>query len=220
MTAKKNPPFRYDIVGSFLRPAALKKQRAAAARCEISAAALRAAEDAAIRDLVAKEKAAGLRAVTDGELRRRYWHLDFLAGLAGVEEVGAAHWSVAFKGAQPKAATLEIRDRIDFPADHPFLAHFRFLKEAAGGTLAKLTIPSPSMLHLICCVRAEHYAPIARYADERALYADIAAAYKKAVQAFYDAGCRYLQLDDGAPPARDPRATGGRILNVVVHEPT
>ena len=62
-------PFRYDIVGSFLRPAALKKQRAAAARCEISAAALRAAEDAAIRDLVAKEKAAGLRAVTDGELR-------------------------------------------------------------------------------------------------------------------------------------------------------
>ncbi|MCI7055370.1 MAG: 5-methyltetrahydropteroyltriglutamate--homocysteine S-methyltransferase [Selenomonas bovis] len=196
MTAKKNPPFRYDIVGSFLRPAALKKQRAAAARGEISAAALRAAEDAAIRDLVAKEKAAGLRAVTDGELRRRYWHLDFLAGLAGVEEVGAAHWSVAFKGAQPKAATLEIRDRIDFPADHPFLAHFRFLKEAAGGTLAKLTIPSPSMLHLICCVRAEHYAPIARYADERALYADIAAAYKKAVQAFYDAGCRYLQLDD------------------------
>ena len=196
MTAKKNPPFRYDIVGSFLRPAALKKQRAAAARGEISAAALRAAEDAAIRDLVAKEKAAGLHAVTDGELRRRYWHLDFLAGLAGVEEVGAAHWSVAFKGAQPKAATLEIRDRIDFPANHPFLAHFRFLKEAAGGTLAKLTIPSPSMLHLICCVRAEHYAPIARYADEQALYADIAAAYKKAVQAFYDAGCRYLQLDD------------------------
>lgn len=197
MTAKKkNPPFRYDIVGSFLRPAALKEKRAAAARGELSGAALREAEDEAIRGLVAKEKAAGLHAVTDGELRRRYWHLDFLAGLSGVEEVSAAHWSVAFKGAQPKAATLEIRGKIDFPADHPFLAHFRFLKEAAGGTLAKLTIPSPSMLHLICCVRAGHYAPIPRYEDEQALFDDIAAAYTKAVQAFYDAGCRYLQLDD------------------------
>ncbi len=193
---KKNPPFRYDIVGSFLRPAALKEKRAAAARGEITRAALREAEDAAIRDLVAKEKAAGLHAVTDGELRRRYWHLDFLAALTGVREIGAAHWSVAFKGAQPKAATLEIEDKIDFPADHPFLADFRFLKEAAGETLAKFTIPSPSMLHLICCVRAEHYTPIARYEDEDALFGDIAAAYKKAVQAFYDAGCRYLQLDD------------------------
>jgi 5-methyltetrahydropteroyltriglutamate--homocysteine methyltransferase len=197
MTAKKkNPPFRYDIVGSFLRPAALKEKRAAAARGELSGAALREAEDEAIRGLVAKEKAAGLHAVTDGELRRRYWHLDFLAGLSGIEEVSAAHWSVTFKGAQPKAATLEIRDKIDFPADHPFLAHFRFLKETAGGTLAKLTIPSPSMLHLICCVRAGHYAPIPRYEDEQALFDDIAAAYVKAVQAFYDAGCRYLQLDD------------------------
>ena len=197
MTAKKkNPPFRYDIVGSFLRPAALKEKRAAAARSELSGAALREAEDEAIRGLVAKEKAAGLHAVTDGELRRRYWHLDFLTGLSGIEEVSAAHWSVTFKGAQPKAATLEIRDKIDFPADHPFLAHFRFLKETAGGTLAKLTIPSPSMLHLICCVRAGHYAPIPRYEDEQALFDDIAAAYVKAVQAFYDAGCRYLQLDD------------------------
>lgn len=197
MTAKKkNPPFRYDIVGSFLRLAALKEKRAAAARGELSGAALREAEDEAIRGLVAKEKAAGLHAVTDGELRRRYWHLDFLAGLSGIEEVSAAHWSVTFKGAQPKAATLEIRDKIDFPADHPFLAHFRFLKETAGGTLAKLTIPSPSMLHLICCVRAGHYAPIPRYEDEQALFDDIAAAYVKAVQAFYDAGCRYLQLDD------------------------
>ena len=78
---KNRPPFRYDIVGSFLRPEALKKKREAFASGKISAAELKEAEDAAIRDLVAKEKEVGLKAVTDGEFRRRYWHLDFLAAL-------------------------------------------------------------------------------------------------------------------------------------------
>ncbi len=133
-------PFRYDIVGSFLRPASLK-------------------------------------------------------ALDGVTEVHADHWSVAFKGAQPKASTIAITGKIDF-TDHPFLNHFRFLKKAAGETLAKMTIPSPSMLHLIACVRTESYTPIERYRDEAVLFEDIAAAYQKAVLAFYDAGCRYLQLDD------------------------
>ena len=196
MTARKaQAPFRYDIVGSFLRPQALKEKRAAFARGEIEAAALRAAEDEAIRDLVTKEKAAGLRAVTDGGLRRRYWHLDFLAALAGVTEVSAEHWSVAFKGAQPKAATVRITGKVDFGA-HPFLEHFRFVQEAAGDTLVKFTIPSPSMLHLICCVRATDYEAIPQYVDEDQLYHDIAIAYQHAIRAFYDAGCRYLQLDD------------------------
>ena len=192
---KKRPPFRYDIVGSFLRPEALKEKREAFAAGKIAASELKEAEDAAIRDLVAKEKEIGLKAVTDGEFRRRYWHLDFLAALDGLEEVGAAHWSVAFKGAQPKAATVQIVDKVDFGA-HPFLAHFRYLQALAGDTLAKMTIPSPSMLHLICCVRATDYAPIERYKDEATLFEDIALAYQKAVRAFYDAGCRYLQLDD------------------------
>jgi len=193
--AKNRPPFRYDIVGSFLRPEALKKKREAFASGKISAEELKKAEDAAIRDLVAKEKEVGLKAVTDGEFRRRYWHLDFLAALEGIEEVGAEHWSVAFKGAQPKAATVKIVDKVDF-GDHPFLEHFRYLQSLAGDTLAKMTIPSPSMLHLICCVRATDYAPIERYEDEARLFEDIALAYQKAVRAFYEAGCRYLQLDD------------------------
>ena len=188
-------PFRYDIVGSFLRPAALMKTREAYAAGNAGAEELRAAEDAAIRGLVAKEKEVGLRAVTDGEFRRRYWHLDFLAALGGVEEVGASHWSVTFKGAQPKASTVKIVDKVDFGA-HPFLGHFRFLNDLAGDALAKMTIPSPSMLHLICCVRATDYAPIPRYENEDALFEDIALAYQKAIRAFYEAGCRYLQLDD------------------------
>ncbi len=193
--AKNRPPFRYDIVGSFLRPEALKEKRETFAAGKIAAEELKEAEDAAIRDLVAKEKEVGLKAVTDGEFRRRYWHLDFLAALEGIEEVGAEHWSVAFKGAQPKAATVKIVDKVDF-GNHPFIEHFRYLQSLAGDTLAKMTIPSPSMLHLICCVRATDYAPIKLYEDEARLFEDIALAYQKAVRAFYEAGCRYLQLDD------------------------
>lgn len=194
-TMTATAPFRYDIVGSFLRPASLKAARKAFEEGTLSLEALSKAEDEAILDLVEKEKACGLKAVTDGEFRRRYWHLDFLAALDGVTEVHADHWSVAFKGAQPKASTIAITGKIDF-TDHPFLNHFRFLKKAAGETLAKMTIPSPSMLHLIACVRTESYTPIERYRDEAVLLEDIAAAYQKAVLAFYDAGCRYLQLDD------------------------
>ena len=189
------PPFKYDVVGSFLRPDYLKKAREEFANGTIDAKQLKDVEDKAIKELVAKEKEVGLQAVTDGEFRRRYWHLDFLADLEGVEEIKADHWSVHFKGHQPKAATLKITDKIDF-GNHPFLEHFKYLNSIAQGTLCKMTIPSPSMLHLICCVRSEEYTPIKRYEDMNVLYHDIAIAYQKAIRAFYDAGCRYLQLDD------------------------
>ena len=193
MTAQ--PPFKYDVVGSFLRPDYLKKAREEFANGTIDAKQLKDVEDKAIKELVAKEKEVGLQAVTDGEFRRRYWHLDFLADLEGVEEIKADHWSVHFKGHQPKAATLKITDKIDF-GNHPFLEHFKYLNSIAQGTLCKMTIPSPSMLHLICCVRSEEYTSIKRYEDMDVLYHDIAYAYQKAIRAFYDAGCRYLQLDD------------------------
>ena len=173
-------PYRYDIVGSFLRPDYLKDARAEHAEGTLSADQLREVEDKAIKELVEKEKAVGLKAVTDGELRRRYWHLDFLASLVGVEEIKADHWSVAFKGHQPKAATLEIVGKIDFDENSEFLDHFSYLKEIAGDVDCKMTIPSPAMLHLICCVRGS----------------EIALAYQKAIKAFYARGCRYLQFDD------------------------
>lgn len=214
------PPFQADIVGSFLRPAELKEARAAYERGTIDLPTLKAAEDRAIRQLVEKEKDIGLSAVTDGEFRRRYWHLDFLAALKGVREVKADRWSVAFKGAQPKAATVEIVGQLDFE-NHPFVEHFRFLHEIAGGTLCKMTIPSPSMLHLICCIRPEHYTPIAEYTDEQRLYRDIALTYQKAIRAFYDAGCRYLQFDDTSwgefcdPQKRQAYAARGVDLDAI-----
>lgn len=188
-------PFRFDIVGSFLRPDYLKEARAQFAAGNITQEELTAIEDKAIIELIEKEKAVGLNAVTDGEFRRSMWHLDFLAALDGVKEVGAEHWSVEFKGHQPKSKTVIIDGTIDFN-DHPFLQHFLFTKKAAGETLVKQTIPSPTMLHLICCVREENYQPIEQYKDEAKLFADIAAAYRKAIKAFYDEGCRYLQIDD------------------------
>ena len=195
----KIAPYRYDIVGSFLRTPEIKEARADYEAGKITADQLEKAEDEGIEKLVASEKAAGLKAVTDGEYRRAFWHLDFLWGLAGVAKVKAEHFSVAFKGFQPKAETLRIVDKIDFPEDHPFVKHFKFLKKVAGVADAKQCIPSPSMLHLICCVRESNYQPIEIYKDnEQQLYDDIAAAYQKAVKVFYAAGCRYLQLDDTA----------------------
>lgn len=194
----KTIPYRYDIVGSFLRTDAIKKARAEYEAGKITAEQLEKLEDSNIEKLVEAEKKVGLKAVTDGEYRRSFWHLDFLWGLEGVAKVKSEHFSVAFKGFQPKAETLKIVGKIDFPEDHPFLKHFRFLKNVAGDAEAKQCIPSPSMLHLICCVREANYQPIDIYKDEQKLYDDIAAAYSKAVLAFYNEGCRYLQLDDTA----------------------
>jgi 5-methyltetrahydropteroyltriglutamate--homocysteine methyltransferase len=198
MPELKQPPYTYDIVGSFLRPEKLKQARADFAAGTIDQAALTATEDEAITDLVAKEKQVGLKAVTDGELRRTMWHLDFLEELEGVQHIDAATWSVEFKGPKPKGAQLRFTGKVDF-GDHPFLEHYRKLTEIAGDYPTKLTIPSPTMLHLIPCVRGKAtYQPIERYTDEQVLLHDIGIAYQHAIKAFYDLGCRYLQFDDTA----------------------
>lgn len=191
------PPYRADVVGSFLRPAAVAQARAAFARGELSREALTAVEDEEIAALVKKELDNGLTAVTDGEFRRAFWHLDFLAGLKGIRHVKTEAWSVHFEGRQPKAETVVIEDRLSFPVDHPFLEAFDRLKKIAGDAAVKYTIPSPSMLHLICCVRATDYEPIAAYKDnEELLLDDLAQTWTDAMLALYERGCRYLQLDD------------------------
>ncbi len=193
-----NAPYKYDIVGSFLRTEAVHEAREKFENGAISADELKKIEDDEIKGLVKKENTAKLHAFTDGEYRRSFWHLDFLWGLEGVKKVKSEHFSVAFKGFQPKSETIKIVDKLDFPEDHPFLKHFAFLNSITEGTgaVAKQCIPSPSMLHLICCVREANYQPIERYKDEKVLLDDLAETYQKAVKAFYDAGCRYLQLDD------------------------
>ena len=190
-------PFRLDHVGSFLRPERLKEARAKFNAGEINAEELERVENEEIIALIEKEKELGLKSVTDGEFRRAFWHLDFLENLDGVELVEVDHFSVQFKDKDVKPKTLRIVGKVDFSEKHPFVKHFKFLKEHAGDTPVKLTIPSPSMLHLITQVREKNYVPIERYKDNEALfYDDVVAAYRKALQCFYDLGCRNIQLDD------------------------
>mgnify|MGYP001748702753 FL=1 len=190
-------PFRLDHVGSFLRPERLKEARAKFNDGEITAEELERVENEEIIALIEKEKELGLKSVTDGEFRRAFWHLDFLENLDGVELVEVDHFSVQFKDKNVKPKTLRIVGKVDFSENHPFVKHFKFLKEHAGDTPVKLTIPSPSMLHLITQIREKNYVPIERYKDNEALfYDDVVAAYRKALQCFYDLGCRNIQLDD------------------------
>ena len=190
-------PFRLDHVGSFLRPERLKEARAKFNDGKITAEELERVENEEIIALIEKEKELGLKSVTDGEFRRAFWHLDFLENLDGVELVEVDHFSVQFKDKDVKPKTLRIVGKVDFSENHPFVKHFKFLKEHAGDTPVKLTIPSPSMLHLITQVREKNYVPIERYKDNEALFFDdVVAAYRKALQCFYDLGCRNIQLDD------------------------
>lgn len=195
--AHVNPPYRCDVVGSFLRPKTIAQARVRFTCGQISKEELTAIEDAEIKKLIAKERENGLSAVTDGEFRRAYWHLDFLASLGGIRHVKAKAWSVHFEGHQPKAETIVIANKIHFPENHPFLEAYDRLKNLANDVPIKFTIPSPSMLHLICCVREENYQAIDLYKDkENELFSDIAQTWKDAMLSLYAKGCRYLQFDD------------------------
>jgi 5-methyltetrahydropteroyltriglutamate--homocysteine methyltransferase len=192
MTARTKPPFRADHVGSLLRPAVLKEAREKAARGAISAAELAAVEDREIEKVIRKQEAIGLELATDGEFRRAWWHFDFYGMLDGVELYELGH-GIQFQGVQTKARSIRVIDKIGF-SNHPMLAHFEFLK-AHTKVMPKMTIPSPSVLHF----RLEPGA-VAKsvYRHHDAILDDLAAAYRTAVRAFYDAGCRYLQFDDTA----------------------
>ena len=162
-----------------------------AKRVEITAAQLKAVEDEEIKKLIKKQEEVGLQLVTDGEFRRSWWHFDFLGLLTGVKIVEADH-GIQFAGVQTKAQTLKIDGKVDFPLDHPFLEHFKFVKANTKVT-PKMTIPSPTVLHFRGGRKA-----ISKdvYPDMAGFFEDTGKAYAKAVKAFYDAGCRYLQFDD------------------------
>ena len=193
-TKRTTPPFRADHVGSLLRPEPVRKARLHFQEGAIGDDALRAVEDAAIRELVERQKECGLLAVTDGELRRSWWHLDFFAGLDGLRKKRTEKGFV-FHGVHTRAESVELVGEIGF-ADHPMLRDFAFLKECAGAHTAKMTIPSPAMLHFVLAVRNEQFARPDFYPTEDAFLDGIVRAYRAAVAAFYEAGCRYLQLDD------------------------
>lgn len=189
-------PFRCDYVGSFLRPAELKKARADREAGIITAEALKEVEDRCITDLVAKQKAAGYHVITDGEFRRSAWHLDFMWGFDGVSHQ-KTKTGLPF---HDEAAMLDdtfLTGKIGLAGEHPFVAHYRFVHALEDeNTVAKQTIPSPAQ------TLAQFWMPFARtlttkyYTTAEALADDIAAAYITVLHQLYDAGCRVVQFDD------------------------
>lgn len=187
-------PFYADQVGSLLRSNALKTARLQYQNNEISYDDLVHVQQQETRLHVEQQIKAGLTAITDGEYSRAWWHFDFLEGLNGVEGY-TPDVPLNFKGTKPKTHSIKVVDKVSFNPSHPFLNDFEFLASLLDPRehVAKQTIPSPNMLLL----RGKNEA--ACYQNNRQQFiADLAQAYQDAIQAFYDKGCRYLQLDDTA----------------------
>jgi 5-methyltetrahydropteroyltriglutamate--homocysteine methyltransferase len=188
---RTKPPFRADHVGSLLRPAALKEARGKRERGEITAQELKTIEDREIETVIRKQEAAGLRSVTDGEFRRAFWNYDFLGEIDGVEAY-LGERKIKFQGPQPKPMMLRVIGKLGGYRPHPMIDHFKFVA-AHAKAMPKMTIPSPSSLHFRY---GRDAVPVDIYPDMDDFYRDLGEAYRKAVRAFSDAGCRYLQLDE------------------------
>ena len=188
---RTKPPFRADHVGSLLRPAALKEARARRGRAEISPEELKAVEDREIEKVIRKQEEVGLRSVTDGEFRRAFWNYDFLGEVDGVEAY-LGERKIKFQGPQPKPMMLRVVGKLGGYRPHPMIDHFKFVAAHAKAT-PKMTIPSPSSLHFRY---GRDAVPTEIYPEMDDFYRDLGEGYRKAVRAFSDAGCRYLQLDE------------------------
>lgn len=185
-----NAPFRADHVGSLLRPEKLHKARKEFKEGKITADALREVETEEIKRIVDKQIEVGLQAVTDGEFRRTWWHLDFLEHLNGIEGY-VPEKGYQFAGKETEKYDVRTVGKISFNPDHPHIKDFSLFKEIVGDrAIPKQTIPSPNQLFNAGIRNKEIYPDIEEYAN------DIIQAYRDAIKAFYDAGCRYLQLDD------------------------
>jgi len=190
MSQRTKPPFRADHVGSLLRPPALKKAREQRVKGEITPAQLKEIEDREIERVIRKQEDMGLQSITDGEFRRSWWHLDFLWGLDGIEK-HVMDTGVSFAAVTTRNEGLKVTGKVGF-SGHPMIEHFKFVASHTKRT-PKITVPAPSAAYgrpMRTPIDEKTYPKLDRFFD------DLGHAYKKAVRAFADAGCRYLQLDE------------------------
>jgi 5-methyltetrahydropteroyltriglutamate--homocysteine methyltransferase len=188
---RTKPPFRADHVGSLLRPAALHEARAKRAKGEITADELKAVEDREIERVIKKQEEVGLQAVTDGEFRRSWWHLDFLWGLDGAQK-HVMNAGIHFAAVTTRNEGVQVTGKLGMAGPHPMVDHFKFVA-AHTKRVPKITIPAPSAIYgrpSRTPIDKTAYPAMDRFWD------DLGQAYKKAVRGFADAGCRYLQLDE------------------------
>ena len=183
------PPFRADHVGSLLRPQALHAARARHKNGEIDHAALHAVEDKCIEEAVKLQEDVGLQAVTDGEFRRDWWHIDFIHGFDGIDLTVNKYAKFQASDEQPPFFKLTGKIRRSKPS---MLDHFKFLKSVVKKGIPKFTMPSPAMLH----ARSDREALKEVYPDLDEFWADLTRAYREEIRDLYQAGCRYLQIDD------------------------
>src|SRR5438477_3695488 len=188
---RSKPPFRADHVGSLLRSAALKEARVKREQGAITPDELKAVEDREIEALIGKQEAAGLKSITDGEYRRASWQTDFLVALDGVESY-LGERKFKFQGPQPRPILLRVNKKLGGYVPHPMIEHFKFVQSNTRQA-PKMTIPSPSTLHFRY---GRDAVPESIYPLMDDFYRDLGITYRKAVRAFADAGCRYLQLDE------------------------
>lgn len=190
MAAGVNGPFKADHVGSLLRPERIHQARKDKSEGKISADKLYEIETEEIKKIVDKQIEVGLKAVTDGEFRRRFWHTDFLEHITGIEGY-VPDQGYSFVGEETERYNVRNIGKISFDKNHPHVRDFKLFNEIVGDrAVAKQTIPSPNQLFNAGIRNYDIYPDVEGYAD------DIVKAYQDAVTAFYDAGCRYLQFDD------------------------
>ena len=193
--SKIQTPYRYDFVGSFLRPQALKDAKAAFQAGKITKEEFDKVVNEEITKVVAKQKELGYHVITDGEFRRTFWHLDFMWGFEGVahENTGGG---VSFNGELALLDDTYLVGKIKAKA-HPFVEYFKFLKQFEDeNTVAKYTIPAPAQTFQQMIIPVNFETTRKFYPDNAELIRDIGKAYQDVIRQFYDAGCRNLQLDD------------------------
>ena len=189
-------PCRYDFVGSFLRPARLKKARRSFDEGKISYEELKKVEDDAITELIEKTKELGYHVITDGEFRRATWHLDFMWGFDGIGHTPTTT-GLPFHGEAAMVDDTFIDGKVGISGEHPFVEHFRFVKAFEDeNTVAKQTMPSPAQFYAQFTMPFNHEQTEKFYATDEELAADIVKAYGKVIDDLYAAGCRNIQLDD------------------------
>ena len=189
-------PCRYDFVGSFLRPARLKKARRSFDEGKISYEELKKVEDDAITELIEKTKELGYHVITDGEFRRATWHLDFMWAFDGIGQTPTTT-GLPFHGEAAMVDDTFIDGKVGISGEHPFVEHFRFVKAFEDeNTVAKQTMPSPAQFYAQFTMPFNHEQTEKFYATDEELAADIVKAYGKVIDDLYAAGCRNIQLDD------------------------
>lgn len=189
-------PFRYDFVGSFLRPDKLKQARADYEAGTITKEQLTAVEDDCIRDLITKTKALGYHVITDGEFRRSTWHLDFMWGFEGIVHEKTVEGNTTFDAEAAMIDDTFLVGKISVK-NHPFVEHFKFVKTFEDeNTIAKQTIPSPGQFYAYFTGSQLLSTTLDIYGSEEAFAEDVIKAYNEFVREIYAAGCRNLQFDD------------------------